>query len=440
MQSLERLGPFFPGGRIGFLLVHGLAGTPAEMKILGKRLNRYGFTVLCPQLAGHCASEEELSTTCWSDWSRSVEDAFDALSRHMDAVFVGGLSAGAVLSLRHAQRYPGRARGLALYSTTLRYDGWTIPKLSFLLPLILKTPYFGKRYRFEEAFPYGIMDDKLRGRILAQMQSGDAAAAGFTATPGASLKQLWGLVAAVKRDLPSIKTPTLIVHAGNDDIASARSNALYVRDHIGGPTELLLLDRSYHMVTIDQERNVVGDATARFALESAFRRGARTPRRRGPRACPRRAGDLCANAGRRRAISRFLGCGRDGKSGGGGGAMTALIVFLWIANMLVDTGGQLFFKAAASEHTAGAGGLAHWKRMASRPWLWFGICCYVLEFFVWMAFLSQVELSVGVMLGSFNIVVIMLAGRLFFKEKLTRWRVTGISLITLGVAIVGVGG
>ena len=44
------------------------------------------------------------------------------------------------------------------------------------------------------------------------------------------------------------------------------------------------------------------------------------------------------------------------------------------------------------------------------------------------------------MLGSFNIVVIMLAGRMFFKEKLTRWRVTGISLITLGVAIVGVGG
>ena len=35
--------------------------------------------------------------------------------------------------------------------------------------------------------------------------------------------------------------------------------------------------------------------------------------------------------------------------------MTALIVFLWIANMLVDTGGQLFFKAAASEHTARGG-------------------------------------------------------------------------------------
>lgn len=265
MQSLERLGPFFPGGRIGFLLVHGLAGTPAEMKILGKRLNRYGFTVLCPQLVGHCSSEEELIATRWTDWAQSVEDAFDALSRHMDVVFVGGLSAGAVLSLRHAQRCPGRARGLALYSTTLRYDGWTIPKLSFLLPLILKLPYFGRRYRFEEAFPYGIMDDKLRGRILAQMQGGDAAAAGFTATPGASLKQLWGLVAEVKRGLPRVATPALIVHASNDDIASAASNALYVRDHIGGPAELLLLNKSYHMVTIDQERNAVGDATARFA-------------------------------------------------------------------------------------------------------------------------------------------------------------------------------
>lgn len=183
MQSLERLGPFFPGGRIGFLLVHGLAGTPAEMKILGQAPEQVRLHRPVPAACRHCASEEELITTCWSDCRGASRIAFDALSRHMDAVFVGGLSAGAVLSLRHAQRYPGRARGLALYSTTLRYDGWTIPKLSFLLPLILKTPYFGKRYRFEEAFPYGIMDDKLRGRILAQMQSGDAASAGFTATP-----------------------------------------------------------------------------------------------------------------------------------------------------------------------------------------------------------------------------------------------------------------
>lgn len=117
----------------------------------------------------------------------------------------------------------------------------------------------------------------------------------------------------------------------------------------------------------------------------------------------------------------------------------SLTLLLWLANLLVDTAGQLSFKAAASCGPS-ASSLEHWKNMASRPWLWIGIGCYIAEFFVWMAFLSQVELSVGVMLGSFNIVAIMLAGRFFFKERLTPWRVAGILLITCGVAVVGLGG
>ena len=118
--------------------------------------------------------------------------------------------------------------------------------------------------------------------------------------------------------------------------------------------------------------------------------------------------------------------------------MNFLALGLWAANMIVDTGGQLSFKAAASQGQE-LSGLAHWKHMAARPWIWIGISFYIIEFFVWMAFLSQVELSVGIMLGSFNIVAIMLAGRFFFKELLTPWRTAGILLITLGVIIVGFG-
>lgn len=118
--------------------------------------------------------------------------------------------------------------------------------------------------------------------------------------------------------------------------------------------------------------------------------------------------------------------------------MSMLTFFLWIANMAVDTGGQLSFKAAASHHRE-LSGIAYWKALASRPWLWIGITFYIAEFFVWMAFLSQVELSVGIMLGSINIVAIMLAGRIFFREYLTPWRVAGILLITGGVIIVGMG-
>jgi drug/metabolite transporter (DMT)-like permease len=118
--------------------------------------------------------------------------------------------------------------------------------------------------------------------------------------------------------------------------------------------------------------------------------------------------------------------------------MSAQAALLWLLNMLVDTGGQLSFKKAAT-HGRGTDGLEHWKHMLARPWIWIGICFYLGEFLVWTAFLSHVELSVGVMLGSINIVVIMLAGRALFGEKLTPRRTAGILLITLGVAVVGLG-
>jgi drug/metabolite transporter (DMT)-like permease len=121
------------------------------------------------------------------------------------------------------------------------------------------------------------------------------------------------------------------------------------------------------------------------------------------------------------------------------GSLSALVASLWLLNIVLDTGGQLAFKAAAGDPAAGDG-LARWKHMASRPWLWLGVGCYVIEFLVWIAFLSLIPLSEGVLLGSINIVAIMVAGRFLFGEKLTRLRVAGIMLVTLGVVIVGVGG
>jgi len=116
--------------------------------------------------------------------------------------------------------------------------------------------------------------------------------------------------------------------------------------------------------------------------------------------------------------------------------MTALAVFLWLLNMSMDTFGHLAFKAAAA-HGLDLDTVSHWKHMLRRPWLWAGIICYVCEFFIWAAFLSQVPLAAGVMLGSINIVVLMIAGRLMFKERLTAWRMAGILLITAGVILVG---
>ena len=49
-----------PGGRNGVLLIHGLTGTPTEMRFVAKGLNRNGFTVHGMQLAGHCGDEADL--------------------------------------------------------------------------------------------------------------------------------------------------------------------------------------------------------------------------------------------------------------------------------------------------------------------------------------------------------------------------------------------
>ncbi|AIJ44343.1 membrane protein [Comamonas testosteroni TK102] len=119
-----------------------------------------------------------------------------------------------------------------------------------------------------------------------------------------------------------------------------------------------------------------------------------------------------------------------------GSDLSPLVVTLWILNVLVDSGGQLAFKAAASE-PGHRNGTQRWRFMLARPWLWVGIACYVAEFLVWLAFLSLVPLSDGVLLGSINIVAIMILGRVLFREKLAPMRVAGIVLVSIGVAIVG---
>jgi drug/metabolite transporter (DMT)-like permease len=115
---------------------------------------------------------------------------------------------------------------------------------------------------------------------------------------------------------------------------------------------------------------------------------------------------------------------------------SAITIGFWALNIAVDSAGQLAFKAAAME-PGEAEGLARWRLMLQRPWIWAGIACFVVEFVLWLAFLSLVPLAQGVLLGMLSIVVVMLGGRIWFHEHFTRKRIIGIVLIVIGVAIVG---
>ena len=128
------------GGRSAVLLIHGLTGTPAEMRFVGNGLNRAGFTVLGMQLAGHCGDEADLLATGWRDWYASVVDAAARLRDEVDHLFVAGLSMGAVLALKLAIDRPREVDGVGLYGTTFFHDGWATPMIgdasSFIVELV----------------------------------------------------------------------------------------------------------------------------------------------------------------------------------------------------------------------------------------------------------------------------------------------------------------
>ena len=252
----------FAGGPLGFLLIHGLGGTPIEMRYVAQGLARAGHTVHVPQLAGHCCSAEELKATTWQHWYESVEIEHRLLRETCDTVVVGGLSMGAILALHHAARHPRDVAALALYAPSLWLDGWGIPWYSHFFKAVTQK-WLANVFPFAERNPWGIKDPRIRALVEQAISSGDSSRAGIAALPGSLMLELRWLVKQVKREVGQVQQPTLIVHPREDDRASLR-NLEYLQTNLGGLIEAVVLDDSYHIVTLDRQRQLVVDRTLEF--------------------------------------------------------------------------------------------------------------------------------------------------------------------------------
>ena len=200
-QQLGPAGFYEKHGEDAVLLIHGLTGTPAEMRAVAKRLTKQGFSVMCPQLAGHCGSIGALKRSKWQDWYRTVEQAFEALKLTHERVYVTGLSMGALMALKLAEEKGARVSGLGLLSTTFFYDGWNIPhqRRKWLLPLILYSPL---RYvvSWKENTPYGIKCERTRAMVQAALTQRDAKTAeklGIFRTPAVTIHESISLMRAL---------------------------------------------------------------------------------------------------------------------------------------------------------------------------------------------------------------------------------------------------
>jgi carboxylesterase len=250
------------GGRIGVLLIHGLAGTPKEMRYVANGLARAGYTVHCPQLAGHCGSEAELKAATWQDWYASCDTALTALRKECDFVVVGGLSTGAVLAMLLAANRPDDVQATALLAPTLWLNGWMIPWYAHFFKLV-----FHKRVanmiKFPDTHPNGIKDDRIREFFLQALNGPDSAEAGLANTPGGAVLEHRWLVKHLLPRIGEIEQPTMILHPREDDIADI-SNAWHIQSTMKGRVEVSVLEDSYHNVTLDRQRHVVVERMAAF--------------------------------------------------------------------------------------------------------------------------------------------------------------------------------
>ena len=62
-----------------------------------------------------------------------------------------------------------------------------------------------------------------------------------------------------------------MIQAREDDLSSLR-NAEYLQRHLGGLVDTLILDDSYHIVTVDRQRDLLIESTVAFATVLAARR------------------------------------------------------------------------------------------------------------------------------------------------------------------------
>jgi carboxylesterase len=248
------------GGKIGVLLIHGLCGTPAEMRFVAMGLERAGYTVHCPLLAGHGGTRQDILKTGWKDWYQSAERALTEIRKECDTVVVGGLCLGSIIGLHLAADHPDKVQGVALFAPTLWINGWAMPWYTKLFGLI-RFKWMAKRMLFPDAKTLGIKCPRVREFVRAALASGsDLGSAGTPA--GLVLEHRWMVKAAIRK-LKGVQQPTLILHSREDDHADL-NNATYLQRALGGTVDMIVLGDSYHMITFDKERHIVVERTRSF--------------------------------------------------------------------------------------------------------------------------------------------------------------------------------
>ena len=231
------------GGPVGVLLIHGFTGSPPEMRLVGDYLHQWGLTVSGPLLPGHGTTVEDMNRCQWADWTGHAEGALADLQARCETVFVGGLSMGSLLTLYLAAHHP-ELNGAILYAPAVGVTNRLIYLTPVLKHLIRQKPKSGES---------DLTDPEAEQRIWS-----------YEEYPARAAHELLKLIRRMRRLLPGVTCPLLIVHSTLDQATHPHS-ARYTYTRAGSADrELVTLHDSGHCLTVDSEWESVSQKTYEF--------------------------------------------------------------------------------------------------------------------------------------------------------------------------------
>jgi len=257
---------FLPGSGVSALLIHGLSGTPYEMRYLGDRLAASGMRVHGVKLAGHAAAPEDLGATTHFNWYESVVEGFERLRSHGEPNVVIGLSAGAVLAARLALDQPEEVAGVVMLAPAFYLPLWKRTALR----VMSRAPALADQIYLHNAAGSDIHDAAAR-RIHP----------GTRLLPLKTALSLIELSDHVRGRLSELTQPALVIHGRNDHTCPFAKNVDFVMSRLGRANKRsVVLEESFHVVTVDSERERVAQETNEFAGQ--FRPATESVRASGP--------------------------------------------------------------------------------------------------------------------------------------------------------------
>jgi carboxylesterase len=230
------------GDTRGALVLHGFTGNPQSMRGLALALADAGFTVEMPLLPGHGTRMEDMLDTRWEDWSEAAEAAYAELAARSDGVVVVGLSMGGTLSVWLAEHHPEIA-GLALVN-----------------PLL--SPPDAATVDFVQAMIDG--GDEVAPGIGSDIAMEGAVEAAYEGLPLRATLSLFAGAATVEAELEAVSCPVLVFTSVQDHVVDPVSSEKLVA-RAKGPVEQVLLERSFHVATLDWDKDEIEARTVEFA-------------------------------------------------------------------------------------------------------------------------------------------------------------------------------